>query len=103
MKPERGFSFKDGPLDMRMGRTGITAAELVNTATEHTLIAILQVYGEERHARRIARAIIGRRGERPFERTGDLVALIEQVVRRRPTDKIHSGHANVSGLAHCRQ
>ena len=74
----RGFSFRaDGPLDMRMGQSGQTAADLVNTAPEAELAAIIRDYGDERFARRIARAIIA---ARPFTRTGALAALIRRVV-----------------------
>ena len=74
----RGFSFRsDGPLDMRMGSSGRTAADLVNTASEADLAAIIRDYGEERFARRIARAIIA---ARPLTRTGELAALIRCVV-----------------------
>ena len=89
-EPERGFSFQaDGPLSMRMGRDGMTAADIVNEASEVTLTEIIRVYGEERHARRIAQAIVARRDEAPIERTAELVQVIESVVRRKPTDKIH--------------
>jgi len=76
--PARGFSFRtDGPLDMRMGTEGQTAADLVNTASEAELTTIIRDYGEERFARRIARAIIA---ERPLNRTGALAALVRRVV-----------------------
>lgn len=78
---ERGFSFRtDGPLDMRMSRSGPSAADVVNTADERTLARILQVYGEERQAGRIARAILRRRAEEPLTRTRDLVAVCEAVL-----------------------
>jgi 16S rRNA (cytosine1402-N4)-methyltransferase len=80
---ERGFSFMtDGPLDMRMGRDGPTAAELVNELPEAEIANALWRYGEERRSRAIAKAIAARRKERPFERTGDLAALIERVLGR---------------------
>ena len=70
-RAERGFSFRDdGPLDMRMGGEGATAAELVNTADEATLADILYYFGEERAARRIARAIVADREAAPFTTTG---------------------------------
>jgi 16S rRNA (cytosine1402-N4)-methyltransferase len=76
--PARGFSFRaDGPLDMRMGQEGQTAADLVNTASEAELITIIRDYGEERFARRIARAIIA---ARPLTRTGALAALLRRIV-----------------------
>ena len=72
---ERGFSFmKDGPLDMRMGQDGPSAADLVNEASEPLLADILFQYGEERASRRIARAIIG---ARPITTTLELAAVIE--------------------------
>jgi 16S rRNA (cytosine1402-N4)-methyltransferase len=74
----RGFSFRtDGPLDMRMASSGESAADLVNTASEADLAAIIRDYGEERFARRIARAIVA---ARPLTRTGELAALIRRVV-----------------------
>jgi 16S rRNA (cytosine1402-N4)-methyltransferase len=73
-RAERGFSFRaDGPLDMRMGRDGASAADLVNTADEDTLIEIIGTLGEERFARRVARAIVA---ARPIERTGELAAAV---------------------------
>jgi 16S rRNA (cytosine1402-N4)-methyltransferase len=80
---ERGFSFqKDGPLDMRMGADGPTAADLVNTLDEGDLADVLYLYGEERHSRRIARAIVERRTETPFARTADLANLVRSVMRK---------------------
>jgi 16S rRNA (cytosine1402-N4)-methyltransferase len=82
---ERGFSFRfDGPLDMRMGTSGATAADLVNRLPEAELADVIWRYGEERHARRIARAIVKAREATPIERTLELAALIRQVVRRSP-------------------
>ena len=79
--PERGFSFAvDGPLDLRLSRDGTTAAEVVNRADFETLNEILRRYGEEPAARRIARAIVQRRQERPIERTHELAALVAGVV-----------------------
>lgn len=78
---ERGFSFRgDGPLDMRMSREGPSAADLVNDTEERALARILQAFGEERQAGRIARAIVRRRAEAPFTRTAELVAVCEQVL-----------------------
>jgi 16S rRNA (cytosine1402-N4)-methyltransferase len=77
-RPERGFSYSvDAPLDMRMD-TGadVTAAGIVNEADERDLTTIFKRFGEERYARQIARAIVRRRKDRPFERTGDLVETI---------------------------
>ncbi len=81
--PERGFSFRfDAPLDMRMGDTGITAAELANEASEGELEKILREYGEERQARRIARAIVRARQQKPLETTGDLKQVVDSVKGR---------------------
>lgn len=77
---ERGFSFrKDGPLDMRMGSTGITAQEVVNEYSEAELMRIIRDYGEERRARRIARAIVEERERGEIVSTGQLRGLIGQV------------------------
>lgn len=76
-QPERGFSFlHDGPLDMRMGASGPTAADLVNSASEEDLADILYHYGEERQARRIARAICRARKNAPISTTGELAAIV---------------------------
>jgi len=80
--PSRGFSFqREGPLDMRMDQTiGTTAADLVNSSPEHKLADIIFQYGEERYARRIARAIVQERLRYPVETTGALVSLITRSV-----------------------
>lgn len=84
-QPERGFSFRtDGPLDMRMERSGTSAADLVNHADEETLAAILYRYGEERDSRRIARAVVNDRVMSPFTRTKPLADLIGRIVRGAP-------------------
>jgi 16S rRNA (cytosine1402-N4)-methyltransferase len=76
----RGFSFRrDGPLDMRMGMSDVTAADLVNETSEGELEKIIREYGEERQARRIARAIVRARAEKPIATTGELKRLIDQV------------------------
>ena len=79
---ERGFSFShEGPLDMRMDRTaGETAATLVNRLAESELSALIQHYGEERWARRIARAIMRARRHSPLRTTRDLAAVVTQVI-----------------------
>ncbi|HSJ76740.1 MAG TPA: 16S rRNA (cytosine(1402)-N(4))-methyltransferase RsmH [Gemmatimonadales bacterium] len=78
--PERGFSFRfDGPLDMRMGIADLTAADLVNRSSEEELEKIFREYGEERHARRIARAIARARAESPITTTGQLKGLIDRI------------------------
>ena len=82
---DRGFSFRfDGPLDMRMGRGGESAADLVNTIDERELVSILREYGEEPMARRIARAIVDARGEEPIETTARLAGIIRSVKKGRP-------------------
>jgi 16S rRNA (cytosine1402-N4)-methyltransferase len=87
---ERGFSFlRDGPLDMRMGAEGPTAADLVNTAEPAELARILFVYGEERQSRRIAQAIARRRAEQPFTRTLELAEFIEKALGGRRGAKVH--------------
>jgi 16S rRNA (cytosine1402-N4)-methyltransferase len=79
--PGRGFSFRaDGPLDMRMGRDGESAADLVNAASETQLADIIREYGEERFARRVARAIVARR---PFARTGELAETVRAAIPHR--------------------
>jgi 16S rRNA (cytosine1402-N4)-methyltransferase len=83
---ERGFSFRaDGPLDMRMEKSGASAAELVNGLPERDLADIIFRFGEERFARRIARAIVARRAEAPFTTTADLAALVRRAVPRDPS------------------
>lgn len=73
----RGFSFRlDGPLDMRMGGGGPTAAQIVNEASEGDLENIFREYGEERQARRIARFVVAARRREPIETTGQLAAVI---------------------------
>jgi len=78
----RGFSFRnDGPLDMRMGSSEMTAANLVNTVSESELADILYEFGEEKASRRIAAAIVARRGQQEFATTADLAGVIRSVVR----------------------
>lgn len=88
-QPGRGFSFRfDGPLDMRMDNaSGQSAADLVNVAREEDLANIIYRYGEERLSRRIAKAIVLRRAEKPFETTLDLAELVRGIVGRSPKDK----------------
>ena len=82
--PERGFSFRfDGPLDMRMGGDGPSAAEVVASAGERELAAIIAGLGEERHARAIARAIVRQREARPIETTQALADIVAAIVRPR--------------------
>ncbi|RUU91279.1 16S rRNA (cytosine(1402)-N(4))-methyltransferase RsmH [Mesorhizobium sp. M7A.F.Ca.MR.176.00.0.0] len=87
---ERGFSFRaDGPLDMRMAQSGLSAADVVNSFKPGDLARIFGFLGEERHAGRIARMIEARREKRPFERTLELADAIETHIGRAPKDKIH--------------
>ncbi len=79
--PARGFSFRaEGPLDMRMGKHGTTAAELVNTLPEGELADILYQFGEERASRRIARAIAAARADAPITTTSGLAEIIRSVL-----------------------
>ncbi len=95
---ERGFSFRgDGPLDMRMEGRGVSAAEIVNEADEETLADILYFYGEERAARRIARAIAHDRKLAPFLSTKPLAELIARVAPGRPGD-IHPATKSFQAL-----
>jgi 16S rRNA (cytosine1402-N4)-methyltransferase len=85
----RGFSFQlDGPLDMRMDPSDSrSAGDWLNSASEKEITRVLFRFGEERAARRIARAIVTRRAEQPLESTAELAGLIESVVPRRPGAK----------------
>lgn len=84
-RAERGFSFQaDGPLDMRMSKSGLTAAEFLNAADEAEIARILKEYGEESRARAIARAIVA---ARPVERTAQLAAIVRRAAGFRPGQK----------------
>lgn len=88
-KGERGFSFRqNGPLDMRMEQEGVSAAEIVNNASEEELSNIFHFYGEERRARAMARAIVEDRKEEAFITTKQLASLATRVIRTQPG--IHS-------------
>jgi 16S rRNA (cytosine1402-N4)-methyltransferase len=81
---ERGFSFRlDGPLDMRMDRAGENAADLVDRLSEEELAELIRSLGEERYARRVARAIVGARREKPIRRTGELADIVRGAVPSR--------------------
>jgi 16S rRNA (cytosine1402-N4)-methyltransferase len=87
---ERGFSFmRDGPLDMRMEKSGPSAADVVNSMPPRDLARVIGVLGEERKANLIARAIDKARVERPLTRTLELAALVERAIGRKPGDPIH--------------
>jgi 16S rRNA (cytosine1402-N4)-methyltransferase len=78
---ERGFSFRnDGPLDMRMGRDGTSAADLVRDLPVDDLADLLFRFGEERQSRRVARAIVAARAEAPIVTTGRLASIIRSVL-----------------------
>jgi 16S rRNA (cytosine1402-N4)-methyltransferase len=84
-RADRGFSFSaDGPLDMRMSKSGLTAAEFLNTADEAEIARVLREYGEEPRARSIARAIVA---ARPVERTAELTAIVRRAAGFRPGQK----------------
>jgi len=112
-RPERGFSYAaDAPLDMRMDSTQeLSARELVNEASERDLTQIFRRYGEERYAKQIARAIVRRRREQPFERTSELVDTIRAAIpaparatfrRAKSTAKARGLSAEGFRSAHCR-
>ncbi|WP_116599708.1 16S rRNA (cytosine(1402)-N(4))-methyltransferase RsmH [Primorskyibacter marinus] len=96
---ERGFSFmRDGPLDMRMGATGDSAADLVNSAEEVDLADILYTYGEERASRRIARAIVREREKEPITRTLQLAGIIEGCLPRQKPGQSHPATRSFQAL-----
>jgi 16S rRNA (cytosine1402-N4)-methyltransferase len=79
----RGFSFRsDGPLDMRMGAAGDSAADLVNRLSERELAELIFELGEERHARRVSKAIVAARTSAPITRTGALAEIVRRAVPR---------------------
>jgi 16S rRNA (cytosine1402-N4)-methyltransferase len=96
---ERGFSFRgDGPLDMRMGRSGFSAADAVNRLSEAALADALKRLGEEPQARRVAAAIVRTRAEAPITRAGALADLIERALGGRRGAKIHPATRSFQGL-----
>ncbi|WP_138468465.1 16S rRNA (cytosine(1402)-N(4))-methyltransferase RsmH [Poseidonocella sp. HB161398] len=96
---ERGFSFlRDGPLDMRMSQDGVSAADLVNRASEEVLADILYHYGEERASRRIARAIGAARKEAPIETTGQLAKIVESCLPRPKPGQSHPATRSFQAL-----
>ena len=81
-QPQRGFAFaSDGPLDMRMGQDGPSAADFLNNASDEQIADVLFTYGEERQSRRVARAIVA---ARPLETTGQLAHVIRKALGHRP-------------------
>jgi len=84
---ERGFSFRlDGPLDMRMGNDGPSAADIVSQGSERDLANIIFLLGEERHSRGVARAIVKARAEKPIDTTRALADIVSRVVRAKPNE-----------------
>ncbi|HMI18086.1 MAG TPA: 16S rRNA (cytosine(1402)-N(4))-methyltransferase RsmH [Sphingomonas sp.] len=84
-RADRGFSFQtDGPLDMRMGQAGVSAADFVNEADEAEIADVLFHLGEERQSRRVARAIVA---ARPITRTGQLATIVRRSLGYREHDK----------------
>ena len=86
----RGFSFQnDGPLDMRMSREGVSAADVVNHMEEADIARILFLYGEEKRSRAVAREIVRVRAEKPIETTLELARLVATVIKPRATQRIN--------------
>jgi 16S rRNA (cytosine1402-N4)-methyltransferase len=95
---ERGFSFRlAGPLDMRMGRDGPTAADVIAKASEADLANIIYIFGEERHSRAVARAIVAARKEAPITTTKALADIVAKVVHSKPNE-IHPATRTFQGL-----
>ena len=88
--PDRGFSFRrDEPLDMRMDRSsGVTAADMLAAADERTLADVIYEFGEERHARRVARAIVEAGRTRRIETTGRLADIVRRAIPRKGYSRI---------------
>jgi 16S rRNA (cytosine1402-N4)-methyltransferase len=94
----RGFSFRnDGPLDMRMGHDGPTAADVIAKASEADLANIIYIFGEERHSRGVARAIVAARKEAAITTTRTLADIVAKVVRSKPGE-IHPATRTFQGL-----
>jgi 16S rRNA (cytosine1402-N4)-methyltransferase len=86
----RGFSFQsDGPLDMRMSSSGMSAADFLNTAEDEEIANVIYTFGEERRSRAIAKAIVKRRNETPFARTLELAETVSRVFHGRKIDGRH--------------
>src|SRR5688500_915888 len=88
--PDRGFSFRrDEPLDMRMDTSsGATAAEMIVAADEQELADVIYHFGEERHARRVARALVAARKDTPIETTGRLADVVRRAIPRKGYSRI---------------
>ena len=96
---ERGFSFRhDGPLDMRMEKSGADAADFVNSADEAEIAHVIWMYGEERASRRIARAIVKARQEAPITRTKELAKLVHSVMPRPKPGQIDPATRTFQGI-----
>jgi 16S rRNA (cytosine1402-N4)-methyltransferase len=94
----RGFSFRlGGPLDMRMGHDGPTAADVIARASEADLANIIYIFGEERYSRSVARAIVAARKEAPITTTRALADIVSKVVRPKPGE-IHPATRTFQGL-----
>jgi 16S rRNA (cytosine1402-N4)-methyltransferase len=95
---ERGFSFRlAGPLDMRMGQDGPTAADVIAKASEADLANIIYIFGEERHSRAVARAIVAARKGAPITTTKTLADIVAKVVHSKPNE-IHPATRTFQGL-----
>jgi 16S rRNA (cytosine1402-N4)-methyltransferase len=95
---QRGFSFRlDGPLDMRMGHDGPTAADVIARASEADLASIIYIFGEERHSRAVARAIVAARKDAPIATTRALAEIVAKVVWAKPGE-IHPATRTFQGL-----
>ncbi|MCQ2487368.1 MAG: 16S rRNA (cytosine(1402)-N(4))-methyltransferase RsmH [Clostridia bacterium] len=97
--PERGFSFHtDAPLDMRMSKDGMTAADLIATASEQELKKILYTYGEEKFAPSIAAAIVREREKAPIETTLQLSEIVKNAVPQKARRQKHPGRKTFQAL-----
>lgn len=98
-RPERGFSFRlDGPLDMRMGAEGLSAADLLASLPERALADILYAYGEERRSRAIAAAILRRRADSPIATTRELADIVISVLGRGKPGEAHPATRSFQAL-----
>ncbi|MDR1629583.1 MAG: 16S rRNA (cytosine(1402)-N(4))-methyltransferase RsmH [Oscillospiraceae bacterium] len=95
----RGFSFhQDAPLDMRMSKAGLSAADVVNTYSEKELSDIIFRYGEEKYARGIAKNIVGARGGKPIETTFELVEIIKRSMPQKAMRDSHPARKTFQAL-----